>query len=35
MSLRVLVKAIFLFEDVKRCVFNCKLYKKRFAAFGC
>ena len=34
MSLRGLVKAIFLFEGVKRRVFGCKLYKKRFAVFG-
>ena len=34
MSLRGLVKAIFLFESVKRRVFGCKSYKRRFAAFG-
>ena len=33
-SLKGLIKAIFLFEGIKRRVFNCKLYKKRFAVFG-
>ena len=33
-SLRGLVKAIFLFEGAKRRVFGCKSYKKRFAVFG-
>ena len=33
-SFRGLVKAIFLFEGVKRCVFGCKSYKKRFTVFG-
>ena len=32
--LKVLIKAIFLFEGVKRYVFGYKLYKKRFTAFG-
>ena len=35
MFLRGLVKAIFLFEGVKRRVFGCKSYKRRFAVFGC
>ena len=35
MSFRVLVKAIFLFEGVKRRVFGYKSYKRRFAVFGC
>ena len=35
MSLKGLVKAIFLFEGVKRRVFGYKSYKRRFAAFGC
>ena len=34
MSLRGLIKAISLFKGVKRRVFGCKSYKKRFAAFG-
>ena len=34
MFFRGLVEAIFLFEGVKRRVFGCKLYKRRFAAFG-
>ena len=34
MSLRGLVKAISLFEGAKRRVFDCKSYKRRFAAFG-
>ena len=33
-SLRGLVKAIFLFEGVKRRVFGCKSYKRRFAVFS-
>ena len=33
-SLKGLIKAIFLFEGAKRRVFGCKSYKKRFAAFG-
>ena len=33
-SLRGLIKAIFLFEGAKRRVFGCNLYKKRLAAFG-
>ena len=33
-SLRGLVKAISLFEGVKRRVFGYKSYKKRFTAFG-
>ena len=33
-SLRGLIKAIFLFKGVKRRVFGYKLYKKRFATFG-
>ena len=32
--LRGLVKAIFLFKGVKRCIFSYKSYKKRFSAFG-
>ena len=32
--LRGLIKAIFLFKGVKRRVFGCKSYKKRFAVFG-
>ena len=35
MSLRGFVEAIFLFEGVKRRVFGCKSYKKRFVVFGC
>ena len=35
MSFRGLIKAIFLFKGVKRCVFGCKSYKKRLAVFGC
>ena len=31
---RGLIKAIFLFEGVKRRVFDYKLYKRRFVAFG-
>ena len=34
-SFRGLVKIIFLFKGVNRYVFGCKLYKKRFAVFGC
>ena len=34
MSLRGLIKAIFLFEGVKKRVFGYKSYKKRFTAFG-
>ena len=33
-SLRGLVKAIFLFEGIKRRVFGYKSYKRRFAVFG-
>ena len=33
-SLRGLVKAIFLFKGVKRCIFGCKSYKRRFTVFG-
>ena len=33
-SLKGLIKAIFLFKGIKRRVFNCKSYKKRFTAFG-
>ena len=33
-SLRGLIKAIFLFKGAKRRVFSCKLYKRRFLAFG-
>ena len=33
-SLRGLIKAIFLFEGVKRRVFGYTSYKKRFAVFG-
>ena len=33
-SFRGLIKAIFLFKGVKRRVFNCKSYKRRFTAFG-
>ena len=33
-SLRGLIKAIFLFEGVKRRVFGYKLYTRRFAVFG-
>ena len=33
-SLRGLIKAIFLFKGVKRRVFSYKLYKRRFTAFG-
>ena len=31
--LRGLIEVIFLFKGVKRCVFSCKLYKKRFYGF--
>ena len=34
MSFKGLVEIIFLFEGVKRRVFGCKLYKRRFAVFG-
>ena len=34
-SLKGLIKAIFLFKGAKRRVFGCKSYKRRFAAFGC
>ena len=33
-SLKGLIKAIFLFKGVKRRIFGCKLYKRRFTAFG-
>ena len=33
-SLKGLIKAIFLFKGVKRRVFDYKSYKKRFTAFG-
>ena len=33
-SLKGLIKAIFLFKGVKRRVFNYKSYKKRFTVFG-
>ena len=33
-SFKGLIKAIFLFEGVKRCVFSYKSYKRRFAVFG-
>ena len=33
-SLRGLIKAIFLFNGVKRRVFDCKSYKRRFTIFG-
>ena len=33
-SLKGLIKAISLFKGVKKRVFGCKSYKKRFAAFG-
>ena len=33
-SLKGLIKIIFLFEGVKRRVFGYKLYKKRFMVFG-
>ena len=33
-SLRGLIKAISLFKGVKRRIFGCKLYKKRFTVFG-
>ena len=32
--LRGLIKAIFLFKGVKRYVFGCKSYKKRFTVFS-
>ena len=33
-SLKGLIKAISPFKGVKRCVFDYKLYKKRFTVFG-
>ena len=33
-SFKGLIKAIFLFKDIKKRVFNYKLYKRRFTAFG-
>ena len=33
-SLKGLIKAIFLFKSVNKRVFNYKSYKKRFTAFG-
>ena len=33
-SLKGLIKAIFLFKGAKRRVFSYKLYKRRFTAFG-
>ena len=35
MSFKGLIKAISLFKGVKRRIFGCKSYKKRFAVFGC
>ena len=35
MSLRGLIEAIFLFKGAKKRIFGCKLYKRRFVAFGC
>ena len=32
--LRGLIKVIFLFKGVKKRVFGCKLYKRRFTVFG-
>ena len=32
--LRGLIKAIFLFKGIKRRVFGCKSYKRRFTVFG-
>ena len=34
-SLKGLIKAISLFKGVKRRIFGCKLYKRRFIVFGC